>query len=87
MSLHFNVIYIASEVPEIQCAAMAGNPREHIKNKGFWDGGASGHGTNKESSGRASGLPGVRKPQRVGINTDLEFPSDDSVKTNEPNKK
>lgn len=56
---------------------MAGNPREHVKDKGFWDGGASGHGTNKESAGRASGLPGRRKPGRVGVTTDLEFPPEE----------
>ncbi len=56
---------------------MTGNPREHVKDKGFWDGGATGHGTNKESSGRTSGLPGTRKPRRVGVNTDIEFPPDD----------
>ena len=54
---------------------MSGNPREHGKAKGFWDGGATGHGNNKEASGRPSGLPGVRKPRRVGLKTDLEFPS------------
>jgi hypothetical protein len=53
---------------------MAGNPRENVKSKGFWDGGAAGHGTNKESSGRPSGFPGVRAPKRVGVRTDLEFP-------------
>ena len=53
---------------------MAGNPRENIRGKGFWDGGASGHGHNKESSGRPSGLPGSRKPNRQGVNTDFEFP-------------
>ena len=63
---------------------MAGNPREHGKKKGFWDGGTAGHGTNKETAGRPSGLPGTRKPRRTGVNTDLEFPRDDSPKTNEP---
>jgi hypothetical protein len=53
---------------------MAGNPRENVKGKGFWDGGASGHGLNKEASGRPSGLPGTRKPGRVGVRTDLEAP-------------
>ena len=53
---------------------MAGNPREQGKGKGFWNGGAAGHGTNKESSGRASGFPGTRKQSRTGISTDLEFP-------------
>jgi hypothetical protein len=53
---------------------MAGNPRENVKEKGFWDGGASGHGHNKESGGRPSGLPGSRAPRRTGLRTDLEFP-------------
>ena len=53
---------------------MSENPRENAKDKGFWDGGASGHGTNKESSGRPSGFPGERKTSRVGVITDLEFP-------------
>jgi len=47
---------------------------ENVKSKGFWVGGSSGHDTNKESSGRPSGLPGNRKPSRVGIRTDIEFP-------------
>lgn len=61
---------------------MAGNPPEGNKQKGFWNGGASGHGSNKESSGRPSGLPGTRKQNRSGVNTDLEFPPADS--SNEP---
>ena len=56
---------------------MTGNPREHVKGKGFWDGGTPGHGTNKESSGRPSGYPGARKRTRVGVNTDIEFPPDE----------
>ena len=70
---------------------MAGNPRENSKNKGFWDGGGAGHGTNKESSGRPSGLPGTRKPDRAGVNTDLEFPDTkttaDKVKARGPGPK
>ena len=62
---------------------MGGAPRENVKEKGFWDGGTSGHSTNKESSGRASGLPGTRLPTRVGINTDIDFP-DDSAKKDLP---
>ncbi len=54
---------------------MAGEARENAKGKGFWDGGGSGHGTNKESGGRPSGFPGGRTPKRVGVRTDLEFPS------------
>ncbi len=55
---------------------MAGHPRENAKGKGFWNGGSTGHGTNKESSGRSSGLPGVRKPSRAGVTTDLDAPPD-----------
>jgi hypothetical protein len=58
----------------IESAAMADSPREHGKDKGFWEGGAAGHGMNKESSGRASGYPGKRSPSRVGSRTDVEFP-------------
>ncbi len=53
---------------------MAGNPRDSLKDKGFWEGGSKGHGMNKESSGRPSGFPGERKPNRTGVKTDLEFP-------------
>ena len=63
---------------------MAGNPRENVKGKGFWDGGGIGHGTNKETAGRPSGLPGSRKPNRVGISTDIEFPPGDEAKKSEP---
>ena len=63
---------------------MAGNPRENVKSRGFWDGGAMGHGTNKESGGKASGLPGTRKPHRVGVNTDIEFPPTDPAAPQEP---
>ncbi len=55
---------------------MSGTPREHVKDKGFWDGGATGHGTNKESSGRASGYPGKRSRSKVGHRTDVEFPNE-----------
>jgi hypothetical protein len=65
---------------------MAGNPRDHNKNKGFWDGGGAGHGSNKESSGRPSGLPGTRKQQRVGVSTDLEFPPGDSSDKQTPKR-
>lgn len=63
---------------------MAGNPREHSKGKGFWDGGGIGHGTNKETAGRPSGLPGTRKPRRVGVRIDLDVPPDDPAKVWEP---
>jgi len=53
---------------------MSGNPREHVKDKGFWDGGTPGHGSNGESSGRPSGFPGHRAAKKTGVRTDLEFP-------------
>lgn len=53
---------------------MSGNPREHVQEKGFWDGGTEGHGFNKESAGRPSGYPGKRSRSRSGHRTDLEFP-------------
>jgi hypothetical protein len=53
---------------------VAGNPRENVKGKGFWDGGAAGYGGNGESGGRPSGFPGERTPSRVGVRTDLDFP-------------
>jgi hypothetical protein len=55
---------------------MSGNPRENVKDKGFWDGGAEGHGTNNESSGRPSGYPGRRTRSKTGYRTDLEFPDE-----------
>lgn len=57
---------------------MAGNPREHVKDKGFWDGGGAGHGTNDQSAGRPSGAPGVRKGSKTGVRTDLDFPAEDA---------
>jgi len=60
---------------------MADNPREHVKDKGFWDGGTAGHGMNKESSGRASGYPGKRSRSKTGSRTDVDFPeSNDAPK-------
>jgi hypothetical protein len=56
---------------------MAGNPREHIKNKGFWDGGTPGHNSDDQTAGRPSGFPGMRKPKRAGIQTDIEFPPEE----------
>jgi hypothetical protein len=53
---------------------MADNPHEQAKDKGFWEGGADGHGSNKESSGRPNGYPGKRSPSRTGYRTDVEFP-------------
>ena len=55
---------------------MSGTPRENVRNKGFWDGGAAGHGTNKEASGRASGYPGTRARSKTGHRTDVEFPNE-----------
>ncbi|HEX8619287.1 MAG TPA: hypothetical protein VF911_17020 [Thermoanaerobaculia bacterium] len=55
-----------------------------MKDKGFWDGGAAGHSTNGQSSGRPSGYPGRRAPKRVGIRTDVDFPPDDPAKKHEP---
>ena len=55
---------------------MSGNPRENVKEKGFWDGGSAGQSTNKETGGRASGTPGSLTPSRTGYRTDLEFPSE-----------
>ena len=54
--------------------AMAGNPREHGKGKGFWDGGSAGRSVNGQTGGRPSGFPGSRAPNRVGVKTDIEFP-------------
>jgi hypothetical protein len=42
--------------------------------KGFWDGGTKGHGNNRESGGKRSGLPGERTANRTGVRTDMEFP-------------
>jgi len=53
---------------------MAGNPRENVKDKGFWDGGAKGQSENGQTAGRSSGFPGTRKPKRAGIRTEIEFP-------------
>jgi hypothetical protein len=53
---------------------MSGNPRENAGDKGFWDGGAKGHGKDSEAAGRPSGFPGVRRSKRAGIKTDVEFP-------------
>lgn len=61
---------------------MADDPREQSRKKGFWEGGAAGHGNNRESSGRPSGLPGKRKPTKAGVKTDIEFGANDSVKKN-----
>jgi hypothetical protein len=62
---------------------MPDNPHEQAKDKGFWDGGAQGHGTNKESSGRSNGYPGKRSPSRTGYRTDIEFPPDTEEPAND----
>jgi hypothetical protein len=60
---------------------MAGNSRENVKSKGFWDGGAAGHVSDSQHAGRTSGFPGSRKPEkRVGIRTDVEFLAEEPVK-------
>ena len=67
---------------------MAGNPRENVKGKGFWEGGSAPHGENGQSGGRPSGFPGERKPSRVGIRSDIEFPqpSDESQSDRKDNR-
>ena len=65
---------------------MAGNPREHVKDKGFWDGGADGQSSNGQSAGRPSGFPGSRTPKRVGIKIDLDFPPVEPAKKHEPKR-
>jgi hypothetical protein len=54
-----------------------GTAREHVKNKGFWDGGSKSHAGNGQSGGRASGYPGTRLPSTSGVRVDLEFPNTD----------
>ena len=66
---------------------MAGTPREHDKDKGFWDGGAAGHDRNSETAGRASGFPGVRKQSNAGIRTDIEFPVEPPAPNTNRNRK
>jgi hypothetical protein len=58
---------------------MAGNPRDHVNGKGFWDGGGGAQGANDQSAGRTSGFPGRRSPKHVGLRTDLEFPAQPEV--------
>lgn len=59
---------------------MGGYPREHVKDKGFWDGGTASHAKSSEGAGRTSSYPGTRKPKRTGIRTDMEFPEKDEEK-------
>ncbi len=66
---------------------MAGNPRENVKGKGFWDGGSIGHSTNSQSAGKPSGFPGRRTKSRVGVRTDIEFPSDHTESELETSKR
>ena len=54
---------------------MGGNPRENVKDKGFWDGGSEAHSSNGQSSGKSSGFPGKRKPKTVGVKTDIDAPA------------
>lgn len=65
---------------------MGGNPRENVKDKGFWDGGTNAHGTNGQSGGKATGFPGMRLPKRTGVRTDIEFPQDETTKKNDPKR-
>jgi hypothetical protein len=63
---------------------MSGNPRENVRDQGFWDGGTPGHCGTGETSGRPNGFPGTRKPGRVGVRTDIEFPSGAAEKKEKP---
>lgn len=63
---------------------MAGNPRDHVKDKGFWDGGSASNSENGQSAGRASGFPGTRAPKPVGLRTDIEFPPREQNEGEEP---
>jgi hypothetical protein len=55
---------------------MSGNPREHAKDKGFWDGGSKAHNSGNQAAGRNSGFPGSRRrTSRVGVRSDLEAPT------------
>ena len=65
---------------------MSGYPREHVGDRGFWDGGAPGNGKDNEAAGRPSGYPGTRKPKRAGIRTDLEFPPEEHAPRPEPKR-
>ncbi|HUR82667.1 MAG TPA: hypothetical protein VM733_18040 [Thermoanaerobaculia bacterium] len=56
---------------------MAGNPREHVKDKGFWDGGAPGQSSDDQGAGRTSGVPRTRGGKRTGVRTDIEFPKEE----------
>lgn len=53
---------------------MAGNPRENVQNKGFWDGGSKRHGKSSEGAGRTAGYPGPRRPFQTGVHIDLDAP-------------
>jgi len=63
---------------------MSGNPREHVKHQGFWDGGTPGQSSNDQTAGRPSGTPASRNPGRIGIRTDLEFPPEEPAKKRDP---
>ena len=60
---------------------MSGNPREHIRNKGFWNGGPTRNSPNDQTGGRSSGRPGVQKQDRTGVNTDMDFPAEMNPET------
>jgi len=66
---------------------MAGNPREHAKGRGFWDGGANGQSQDGQASGRHSGYPGTRTPSRVGLYTDLEESRGQAEKSDDLNRR
>ncbi|MEA2325637.1 MAG: hypothetical protein QOE68_596 [Thermoanaerobaculia bacterium] len=61
------------------------NPREHVKDKGFWDGGDASRSENGQSGGRPSGFPGQRTPTHSGYRTDIdalrELPAEDEPLT------
>lgn len=63
---------------------MAGNPRENVKSKGFWDGGSGGHSENGQSAGRPSGFPGTRTPSKTGVRTDIDAPPQDGKSEPKP---
>ena len=64
---------------------MGGNSRDAVGDEGFWEGGSIAHVNARESSGRASGYPGPRKPTRVGVFSDLEKPFRPTLSADEPN--
>ena len=65
---------------------MAGNPRENVRNRGFWDGGGQGSNSDGQTAGRTGGMPGTRMRKKVGIRTDLEFPPEEFLEKSGPEK-